>query len=208
MKRLLPFIVVALLCSCNGKTQNDVIECVVDTVCSCPHVEIRLQPYDDFTQNEANKLKAELEQNLYPMLDLDITGVTVLPNKKLTDQLKTANGQRYRADKIINSLATKDSRSITIALLHKDISVPYKNHSDWGVQGLSLPPKNACVVSTFRLKERQYLWKVASHEFIHAFFCYKHCPETNSQCIMQDCGGKPRWAKKDGLCDVCKTKLM
>ena len=117
-------------------------------------------------------------------------------------------GTRYRADKIINSLAKNaNGQHVIIALTHKDISVSYKGKPDWGVLGLSLIPKKACVVSTFRVRNRKDLWKVVSHEFIHTCFEYQHCPDDNPKCLMKDAKGHADFSGKSTLCEKCSKRI-
>ena len=180
----------------------------LDTLCSCPNVRISLQPYD-FSQDEARRLLADLEKNLGSQSGEWALSFDVLPNKPLTDDLKNDAGNRYRADKIIKSLEKDaDSQHIIIALTHKDISVSYKGKPDWGVLGLSLIPKKACVVSTFRLKNRRDLWKLATHEFIHTCFSYQHCPDDNPKCIMKDAKGHADFSRQNSLCKQCYHNIF
>ena len=92
--------------------------------CTCPPT-IYLQPYDNYTQKEANQLSKVLEQKFKELFGVEFE-VEVLPNKTFTTELMNDAKTRYRADKIINSL--KDGagdHKIIIALTHKDVSVPY-----------------------------------------------------------------------------------
>ena len=176
--------------------------------CTCPFVRVSLQPLGDFTQKEAERLQKDLEKNLSGMLDIDML-FEVLPTKPLEDTWKNDAKSRYRADKIINSMArSANKQHIIIALTHKDVSVSYKGNKDWGVLGLSLILKKLCVVSTYRLKDKRDLWKVATHEFIHTCFEYQHCPKDNPTCIMKDAKGHAHFANKESLCDVCKKAIF
>ena len=131
-----------------------------------------------------------------------------LPPLPLSDSLMNKAKSRYRADKIIKSLSAKaDDHSIYIGLTHKDISCSIRGKEDWGVQGLSLIPGKACVVSTFRVKDRHDFWKVACHEFIHTYFNYLHCPKDDPRCLMQDAKGHPNYKNKKGLCPYCQSVL-
>ena len=179
-----------------------------DTFCTGSYVKVSLQPYD-FTLDEACRLKDDLERNLCPQSGEWALSFDVLPNKPLTNELKNDAGTRFRADKIIHSLERNaDSQHVIIALTHKDISVSYKGKPDWGVLGLSLIPKKACVVSTYRLKSRGDLWKLAAHEFIHTCFNYRHCPDNNPKCIMKDANGHPDFSNKSTLCKQCSKNIF
>ena len=154
----------------------------------------------DFTQKEVLQLKRDLEKHLGMLIGEVGLQFEVLPNKPLAEELLNDAGTRYRADKIINSLTKDDNgQHVIIGLTHKDISVSYKGRPDWGVLGLSLIPKKACVVSTFRVRNRRDLWKVAAHEFIHTCFEYQHCPDDNPKCLMKDAKGRACAHERDGI---------
>ena len=173
-----------------------------------PHATICLQPFDNYSQQEAEQLKEILEKKSLEFFDADFE-FEVLPNRHFTNDLMNGNKTRYRADKIIRSLAKEAcDKKIIIGLTHKDVSCSYKGIQDWGVLGLCLHGKHACVASDFRVKnnKRDY-WKVVTHEFTHTFFRYGHCPEDNPTCIMKDAKGKPDLGKQSGLCDYCKSQI-
>ena len=177
-----------------------------DVVCLCPPT-IYLQPYGNFTQKEAAKLQKDLEKLIEELFSLDLD-YEVLPTQPLSDSLLNQAKTRYRADKIIKSLSAKaDKHHIYIGLTHKDISCSIRGKADWGVQGLSLIPGNACVVSTFRVKDKKNFPKVVTHEFIHTYFNYHHCPKDDPTCLMQDAKGSPNFKIKKGLCEYCKSQL-
>lgn len=175
--------------------------------CTCPFVRISLQPLGDFTLKETERVKKDLEKHLSGLLDMDIL-LEVLPQKPLENTWENDAKSRYRADKIINSMArSANKQHVIIALTLKDISVSYKGNNDWGVLGLSLIPKKVCVASTYRLRNKKDLWKVATHEFIHTCFEYRHCPKDNPTCIMKDAKGHANFSNKESLCDVCRKEI-
>ena len=194
------------LVGCSGKTDNSKGKSNEDTLCTCPPT-IYLQPYGNFTEKEASRLAKELSEHLSEIfrVDLDCEVLAPLP---LAESLLNKAKTRYRADKIINSLSAKaNEHNIYIGLTHKDISCSIRGKEDWGVQGLTLIPRKACVVSTFRVKDRHNFWKVACHEFIHTYFNYHHCPKDDPSCLMQDAKGRPNYKNKKGLCQYCQSKL-
>lgn len=192
---------------CSGKSDNDNDQEYDDVTCLCPPI-IYLQPYGDFTKNEASKLGKELVTHLFEIFNVDLDW-EVLPPLPLSDSLMNKTKSRYRADKIVRSLSAKaNEHNIYIGLTHKDISCSIRGKEDWGVQGLTLIPKKACVVSTFRVKDRHDFWKVACHEFIHTYFEYYHCPKDDPSCLMQDAKGRPNYKNKKGLCGHCKSVLI
>ena len=194
------------LIGCSGKSADGNGQWGDDVICLCPPT-IYLQPYGNFTKEEASKLGKELGKHLFEMFGADFD-CEALPPWPLSDSLMNKAKSRYRADKIIKSLSAKaDDHSIYIGLTHKDISCSIRGNADWGVQGLSLIPGKACVVSTFRVKDRHDLWKVACHEFIHTYFNYHHCPKDDPHCLMQDAKGHPNYKNKKGLCPYCQSVL-
>jgi len=175
----------------------------------CFHATIYLQPYDDFTQKKSKKLKADLDKHLGEILDGSFT-VEILPNKPLSDSLLGETKAKYRTDKMIAELKEgADDRHIIIGLTHKDICREYKNGvKDWGVLGSSISDYHACVVSDHRLKHKSRdLWKVVTHEFIHAFYNYGHCLKDSAHCLMKDAKGHADFSNKNGLCSYCKNKI-
>lgn len=213
-KRIIPFVIsllVVLGTSCKGgKGYNIETEIqYVDTVCSCPHTIICLQPLDDFSQKEAEKLKTNLLKHTAELELGEVAGVEVLPNKPLDPTLMNDEKTRYRADKLIRYVQKdKDNRRIIIGLTHKDISVPLRGKKDWGVMGLSLRPGTACVVSTYRVKDRAQFWKVAIHEFCHTYYNMPHCPNIDPTCLMKDAKGHNDLRKKTRLCKDCRERAI
>ena len=199
------FIMGLFLIGCSNQENNK----IEDVDCLCPHATVYLQPYDNFTQKEANQLKKELEKHLVEILD-GAFEIEVLPNKQLTSDFLGETKTKYRIDKIISSLKKDaDTHKIYIGLTHKDICREEKNGvKDWGVLGSSIITSHACVVSTYRLKNKKRdLWKLATHEFIHTYYGYHHCPKDDIHCLMKDAKGKADFSNKKDLCDFCKSKI-
>ena len=175
----------------------------------CPNVTIYLQPYDNYAQKEAELLKADLEKHVEQIVFSGFNFV-VLPNKPLPDSYLGETRKKYRTDKIINTLKEDaDNQHIYIGITHHDICRAYKNGvKDWGVLGSSIPDYHACVVSDHRLKHKKRdLWKVVTHEFIHTYYRYPHCPKDSSHCIMKDAKGHADFSNKHDLCGYCKSKI-
>ena len=199
------FIMSLLLLGCSNQENNK----IEDVDCLCPHATVYLQPYDNFTQKEANQLKEELEKHLVEILN-GAFEIEVLPNKQLTSDFLGETKTKYRIDKIISSLKKDaDTHKIYIGLTHKDICREEKNGvTDWGVLGSSIATSHACVISTFRLKNKKRdLWKLATHEFIHAYYDYPHCPKDSTHCLMKDAKGKADFSNKKDLCGYCRGKI-
>ena len=203
MKTRYIYVFLASLILCCGCQKEEKI------YCTCPPtITICFQPFDNYTQQEAKQVKEVLEKKFLEFFDIEFE-IEVLPNRPFTSDLMNDNKTRYRADKIIKLMAKEASNQrIMIGLTHKDVSCSYKGIRDWGVLGLSIHGTNACVASDFRLKsmKRDY-WKVVTHEFIHTFFRYGHCPEDNNICIMKDAKGHADFSKKESFCKTCKEKI-
>ena len=199
----------AIICmaSCSKKRgENSELSDEEEVRCLCPPV-IHLQPFGKFSQHEAQLLGKELSKRIEDIFGVELE-CEVHPPLPLSDTLMNDGHTRYRADKIIKSMAANANRhNIYIGLTHKDISCNVHGKKDWGVQGLSLIPGNACVASTFRVKDRRDFWKVVCHEFIHTYFTYNHCPKDDPSCLMQAAKGHPRYKGKNGLCPHCSSVL-
>lgn len=195
-------------CQRNGSLPEDSTD-YADTTCCCPHPVILLQPYDDFTQKEAESLAAEIKKHEDDFGGWGIREVKVLPTKQSTSALKNDTKTRLRADKILKELkgVSSDYNTTVVALTHKDISVTYRGRDDWGVIGLAFSGRRVAVVSTYRLRNQRDLWKATAHEFLHAFYNLGHCQWDNPHCILQDAKGKYVFGRSPHLCDSCKQML-
>ena len=65
------------LAGCSGKSVNGNGQKNDDVTCLCPPT-VYLQPYGNFTKNEASKLGKELEKHLFDMFSVDLN-CEVLP---------------------------------------------------------------------------------------------------------------------------------
>lgn len=199
-------LIIILMSSCGKKTSST--EDDSDTLCTCPpesFVHIDLQPLGDFTQKEANQLKEELEKHLVPIY---LSEIEVLPKKDIPASCLYKPRNRYWAGKILGFLKQQNQGSdfVTIGLTHRDISTSIHGNYNYGIMGLSLRPGDVCVVSTFRLKGKDDLWKVTTHEFLHSR-ALPHCKKDNPKCLMQDAHGKNTFYMKNGLCQDSQKSL-
>lgn len=121
---------------------------IVEAGDCCPHATIYLQPYDNFTQKEARRLKADLDKHLGEILDGGFM-VEILPNRPLSDSFLGETRKKYRIDKLIDDLkGDADKHHIYIGVTHRDICQKYmRGVTDWGVLGSSISAYHACVVS-------------------------------------------------------------
>ena len=200
--------IIILMSSCSSWKKTSSTEDDSDTLCTCPpesYVHIDLQPFGDFTQKEANQLKEELEKHLVPIY---LSEIEVLPKKDIPASCLYKPRNRYWAGKILGFLKQQNQRSdfVTIGLTHRDISTSIHRQYNYGIMGLSFLPGEACVVSTYRLKRKDDLWKVTIHEFLHSRGL-PHCKKDDLKCLMQDAHGKNTFYMKHGLCEDCKKTL-
>ena len=201
-------LIIILMSSCSSWKKTSSTEDDSDTLCTCPpesYVHIDLQPFGDFTQKEANQLKEELEKHLVPIY---LSEIEVLPKKDIPASCLYKPRNRYWAGNILGFLKQQNQGSdfVTIGLTHRDISTSIHGNYNYGIMGLSFRPGNACVVSTFRLKRKDDLWKVTTHEFLHSRGL-PHCKKDDLKCLMQDAHGKNTFYMKHGLCEDCKNSL-
>ena len=197
-------LIIILMSSCSSWKKTSSTEDDSDTLCTCPpesYVHIDLQPFGDFTQKEANQLKEELEKHLVPIY---LSEIEVLPKKDIPASCLYKPRNRYWAGNILGFLKQQNQGSdfVTIGLTHRDISTSIHGNYNYGIMGLSFRPGNACVVSTFRLKRKDDLWKVTTHEFLHSRGL-PHCKKDDLKCLMQDAHGKNTFYMKNGLCQDC-----
>ena len=140
--------------------------------------------------------------------------VTILPEKPMPKAAWYAPRSRYRAEKLLDELAsgTDTKPRLVLGLTAKDISTTKGEHEDWGIFGLGEVGGRVCVVSTYRLSARgadekllrERLVKVAIHEAGHVMGL-EHCP--NPGCVMRDAEASIATvdAESDGFCDSCKA---
>ena len=201
-------LIIILMSSCSSGKKTSSTEDDSDTLCTCPpesFVHIDLQPLGDFTQKEANQLKEKLEKHLVPIY---LSEIEVLPQKDIPASCLYKPRNRYWAGKILGFLKQQNQGSdfVTIGLTHRDISTSIHGQYNYGIMGLSFRPGDVCVVSTFRLKRKDDLWKVTTHEFLHSRGL-PHCKKDNPKCLMQDAHGKNTFYMKNGLCQDCQKSL-
>ena len=192
-----------LLFSCsNGTTKGDYFE--ADTLCSTPQCVIVLQPYEDFSRKEVEKLLPKLQKTfdkwLYGHWKFKIANPIRLPQNSY---VKERN--RYRVTPILNYESKQLTEyEVIIGLTHKDICTDIHGKKDYGIVGISRPLKQVSLVSDKRLKHKSMMWKPILHEFIHTFYGAKHCPNDDPTCFMKDAKGHGNFEIQDKLCDACK----
>lgn len=152
--------------------------------------------------------------------------VVMLPEIEIPENtFVNVKSPRYRADKLIEYLKENRPGGIdyTIGLISKDISTtkrtadgeikkPKSKYEDWGIFGLGYRPGPSCIVSTFRLNNKNQklfysrIKKIAVHEIGHNLGL-PHCPD--KECVMQDAAESISTIDNVSmiLCDECKRKI-
>ena len=173
---------------------------------------VAIQPLGRVKSEDVARVQAGI-RNLYAV------DVEVLPEKPLPQAAYYPPRERYKAEKLLDSLERETGRRFTkvVGLTTRDISTSKDDIIDWGIFGLGRLGGRACVVSTFRLRAgkatdpvfQARLVKVLNHELGHTFGL-DHCPAAG--CFMQDAGGKI--ATVDGesgkpctACAACAARL-
>lgn len=220
MKKLILFVLgMASLVwvGCSNNNRNDVEAYDEDSTRCCPPLGyvIELQPLDDFSHQKAEQLREELVKQLaivfktIPKSDIDAC-ISVKENKAVPASCLYKPRNRYWAGAILKMLHAEhggNDEIVTIGLTNRDISSSVHGHFNYGIMGLGYHPGDAAVVSTYRLKRKENLWKVVMHEFLHTRGL-PHCKKDNPRCIMQDAHGKDTFYQKNSLCDDCKKRLQ
>lgn len=183
---------------CNNYIQNDEIK-----QCHSEYV-IYIQPYDNFTIEEVNKILPELKKQfnywLYGGWTFKVLNPISLPkSSKIYNKYKASEILNFQKNNIKND-------GITIGITHKDICANVHNVENYGILGLSYTPGSSCIVSDKRLKNKTFIWKIMLHEFIHAYYGGKHCPNDDPSCFMVDAKGKGNFALQNKLCDYCNRR--
>ena len=179
---------------------------------------IRIVPFGNMPKEHFDAIKKALEKEY--SVKVVLNKAVQLPEHCFINE----KSPRYRADKLIfflkNEYKTKEYKAgyttVDISTTKKDAFgktlKPISRYGDWGVFGLGYKPGKACVVSTFRMKNKgekilkERLAKVFVHEIGHNMGL-PHC--VNTQCVMTDAAESIKtidWVSGD-ICERCKTKL-
>ena len=112
---------------------------------------------------------------------------------------------RYRADSLITWMQNRAGGNDTwLAITMNDISTTKGLHPDYGVMGLGYCPGKACIASSFRVRKKQYFFKVMVHELGHTTGL-PHCKVKT--CYMTDADGGDPTERETGFCERCSRHL-
>lgn len=209
-------IVAFMLNGCAHGSQKEASECLEDSLPADPPMGyvIELRPLGDFSQEKAKQVRVEFVKQMallfpdQPKSWLEAS-VYVSENKEIPATCLYKPRNRYWAGAILRMLHDSHGGNpdiVTIGLTNRDISTSIHGQYNFGVMGLSHRPGDACVVSTYRLKRKDDLWKVAMHEFLHSRGM-PHCKKDDIKCLMQDAHTKNTFNMKHALCADCQKTL-
>jgi len=179
---------------------------------------IAIQPFGKFESNEAEMIQKEIAD--FYQVKVSLLKPIDFPDNAFIN----IKNPRYRADTLIRFLRNNlDNRyDYVIGLTKKDISTtkysnrstktikePSYKYADWGIFGLGFMPGKSCIVSTFRIKDKNFksrFVKICCHELGHNFGL-PHCPDKT--CIMQDAAETIKTIDNVSLnlCEACKVKI-
>ncbi|KMQ70600.1 hypothetical protein ACM44_11405 [Chryseobacterium koreense CCUG 49689] len=187
------FLAVSMVISCKK-------EHVPKPVISMHPKTILIQPFKGIASVHVDEIASAIRE-IYPE-------IKVLKAIDFPTNSYYAPRNRYRADSIIKYLSSMaPENTIILGLTTKDISATKGSNPDFGIIGLGFRPGNACVASSFRLRngnKNEQFSKVAIHELGHTQGL-PHCREKT--CFMRDAeGGNPTDEEKD-FCKKCKEFL-
>lgn len=178
----------------------------INVMCTCSPYFVYLQPYGNFTEQEAATIKTKLEEQHLKLLGY-MPDIEVLPNRTLPEASYYAPKGSFRAADILDfQKVHKSDNEVVIGLTHKKINIDHLHGVDhWGIHGLSYLGKNVSIVSDFSPAIRKDFWKHVFHEYGHAFAGLPHCKDTS--CIMTDAKGKSV-NHTIYICDDCKNAFQ
>ncbi|MBW8683849.1 zinc-dependent metalloprotease family protein [Chitinophaga rhizophila] len=112
---------------------------------------------------------------------------------------------RNRADSLIRWMSSMAARNeIYVGITMQDISATKGKLADYGIMGLGYCPGSACIVSSYRLKNKQNFFKLVIHELGHNMGL-SHCPVLT--CYMRDAKGGDPTDEEKGFCPKCSAFL-
>lgn len=113
---------------------------------------------------------------------------------------------RYRADTLIYWMSKRAlSNQVWLGFTSTDISTTKGGNLDSGIMGLGFCPGNACIVSSYRVRNKSNVYKIAIHELGHTLGL-PHC--SNTLCYMQDAKGKDITGRGKYLCSKCSKLFL
>ncbi len=190
MNKILLFFLI-ILTGCGKAEITDFSDTACETIVFIPYDGVTNEEIASYKDSFKKLLDSNFPDNKYQFI---IEAPQILPSTCLND-FKT----RLRADRVVDYMPLKP-HYIFIGVTKSDISLPLHGSKDYGILGLA-PHRGKCIVSTYRIRNKQLTYKIIMHEFLHTRGL-RHCP--NENCIMQDAKGHIKFDKMKVICDSCK----
>lgn len=202
-KSLILALATALLSSCgNNKTPHT--EDTESSSKSQPTKVLHVYYYDGFNTTLGDMTIAQLK-TVFDSVALE--GTIPFP-----DSAYYMPRERYKADKLLKHQRAlcPSKTNLVIGFSAKDISVAVHGYDDWGIMGLGSAKLKSCVISTYRLKNKENLkndyYKLALHELGHCEGL-PHCNHSET-CIMRDANKRYILPQLTGFCPSCNAHLI
>lgn len=185
-----------------------------------------LVPLDGISDSQIEQLKRDLEKNFFDKEETNFI-VDTLGHKNSPEECLNKAKTRLWAKSMVKFLKSEYSEAAeskakenaklrgmkykdwyVIGVTNRDISTDFPGKPDFGIMGLSFMPNGkASIISTYRVRNKKDLWKLAAHEFGHGYYNLPHCPLDIDTCLMQDAKhGNPHYELKEAFCGDCKNK--
>jgi archaemetzincin len=196
MKHFLLFVALVIVLSCHNKEQEKSVKKI--TAPAKRTAAIKVVPL--------GKTTPQFISETFAAMKLVLPDAILLSKEEMPAAAWYAPRKRYRADTLIHWLSSQAKENETfVGITMGDISTTKGDVFDYGVMGLGFCPGNACVASSFRLKNKKDFIKVVVHELGHTTGL-PHCPDKT--CYMRDAEGGDHSDKEKGFCESCKKHLL
>ncbi|SHM86011.1 zinc-dependent metalloprotease family protein [Chitinophaga sp. CF418] len=163
-----------------------------------PDIHIKILPL--------GKVKESYIKEAYDNIQKISAHAELLPGIEIPAMAFYAPRNRYRADSLIRWMSRQGkANEIYVGITMQDISTTKGEYADYGVMGLGYCPGKACVVSSYRLKDKQHFYKLVIHELGHNMGL-QHCPV--STCYMRDAKGGDPTGEEKAFCEKCTAYLQ
>lgn len=205
MKFIFPAVLLLLLlCGCKNKhprpeqKRQTKQQTVSQVVAGSGGIQVKVLPLGKISQTFID----QANQHLKGVID----NVEVLQRTSMPASAYYRPRARHRADSLINWMnRMAKSGEVYVGVTMQDISTTKGDVKDFGIMGLGYCPGNACVVSSFRLKNKSCFYKVVIHELGHTAGL-PHCPVKS--CFMRDAKGGDPTAEEKEFCTSCRSFLQ
>lgn len=213
---LLSLLVVIIACGCKSKNSNE----EEFPYHGPPYITVFFVPMDGISKAEVEELMKNFKDK-FGGTRFEPYFVESFEAIKTPDSCMNQKYHRLDAKKVLSflkqnysstskELAKKNGEDNAWTTYHvigvtdRDISTGVHGRENYGILGLTYRDGSESIISTYRLRRKQDLWKLAAHEMCHGFYGAKHCPNDDPSCLLADAkGGNPHFEKKDTLCRVC-----